>query len=169
MDLSGRTRATEWKWDCGGDFEEGGHPYISFAEFKRDAKARSKVTLSHKQLKATYDQFMNSRTYINSRYQVDIMSVDDSPLGPCMHLSIKRRDKEPIHDWRDLQSIKNSFVGDEGEAIEVYPAMSRIMDTANQYHLWCFPAGVQVPFGIFSPALVSETEGGNGKQRAFKE
>lgn len=41
-----------------------------------------------------------------------------------------------MHDWRDLQAIKNELVGPEHEAIELYPAESRLVDTANQYHLW---------------------------------
>jgi len=28
------------------------------------------------------------------------------------------------------------IVGEEHEAFEVYPAESRLVDTANQYHLW---------------------------------
>jgi hypothetical protein len=51
-------------------------------------------------------------------------------------LSIKRHDRRPIHDWRHLQRIKNALVGEQHEAVELYPAESRLVDTANQYHLW---------------------------------
>lgn len=51
-------------------------------------------------------------------------------------LSIKRNDRKPIHDWRHLQRIKNELAGSDFEAIEVYPAESRLVDTANQFHLW---------------------------------
>ena len=54
------------------------------------------------------------------------------------YLSIKRRDQEPFHDWRAMQSIKNAICGPEWEAIEIYPAESRLVDTANQYHLFCW-------------------------------
>jgi hypothetical protein len=37
-----------------------------------------------------------------------------------------------VHDWRDLQRIKNQLVGPECEAVELYPAESRKVDTANQ-------------------------------------
>ena len=47
------------------------------------------------------------------------------------HLSIKRRDKEAIHDWRDLQEIKNQICGPEIEAVELYPAEARKVDSAN--------------------------------------
>lgn len=65
-----------------------------------------------------------------------------------VHLSIKRNDRKPIHSWADLQWIKNQLVGPETEAIELYPAESRVIDAANQYHLWViqgrWPVGFQV-------------------------
>jgi hypothetical protein len=88
------------------------------------------------------------------------------------HLSIKRLDKEPIHDWRDLQEIKNMLVGKQYEAVELYPAESRRVDSANQYHLWCF---VQVegsdeipvlPFG-WDERYVTENPMEGAKQRKF--
>jgi len=63
------------------------------------------------------------------------------------HLSIKRIDKQPIRDWRVMQAIKSGVVGAEVEAIELYPAESRVVDTSNQYHLFCFPNGERVPCG----------------------
>jgi hypothetical protein len=55
-----------------------------------------------------------------------------------IHLSIRRLDRSAAKDWRHFQWIKNQLVGPECEAIEIYPAESRVMDSANQYHLWCF-------------------------------
>lgn len=52
------------------------------------------------------------------------------------HLSIKRRDREPIFSWRELQDIKNALINPEVEALELYPAEERLVDRANQYHLW---------------------------------
>jgi hypothetical protein len=54
-------------------------------------------------------------------------------------LSIKRIDFAAIHNWQHLQQIKNDICGEDREAIELYPAMSRIVDCENQYHLWVFP------------------------------
>lgn len=57
--------------------------------------------------------------------------------GPDLwHLSIKRINKEPIHDWRHLQRIKDELLGPNCEAVEIYPAKDRVVDGANQYHLW---------------------------------
>ena len=70
--------------------------------------------------------------WINDTYQVSRRDTG----GGSVHLSIKRIDQEPVHDWRDLQRIKNELIGPDCEAIELYPAEDRRVDTANQYHLW---------------------------------
>ena len=107
----------------------------------------------------------------NSRYQVSIRKVKSNVLPPgwpeIVHLSIKRLDKEPIHDWRDLQRIKNELIGPEYEAVEVYPAESRLVDDANQFHLWVFmDETFRLPFG-FAERLVSEGSTFGSKQRPF--
>lgn len=66
-------------------------------------------------------------------------------IGVVIHLSIKRRDRHPIHDWRHLQRIKNELVGTEYDAVELYPAERRKVDTANQYHLWVFASEAELP------------------------
>jgi hypothetical protein len=63
-------------------------------------------------------------------------------------LSIKRNDIAPIHNWRHLQQIKNDVCGENREAIELYPAMSRIVDCENQYHLWVLPKGHSIDMGF---------------------
>ncbi len=89
--------------------------------------------------------------FMNDLYQVNVERVRapfGDETGDMFWLSIKRRDRTMVHDWRDLQQIKNMIVGDEHEGFEVYPAESRLVDTANQYHLWVFtdPA-VRLPVG----------------------
>lgn len=90
--------------------------------------------------------------FVNNRYQVHVESIG-APFGPhvggVLWLSIKRCDRRPVHDWRDLQTIKNRIVGDGHEAFEVYPAETRLVDTANQYHLWVFEdPRVRLPVGF---------------------
>lgn len=83
--------------------------------------------------------------WVNDKYQVNI--TDEHP--DYIWLSIKRRDKQCIHDWRDLQEIKNMLVGPENEAIQIYPAESRLVDTANQFHLWVFKdSKYRIPIGF---------------------
>jgi len=101
----------------------------------------------------------------------DVYSVGRYDDREIIHLSIKRIDKEPIHDWRDLQEIKNLLVGKENEAVELYPAESRRVDMANQFHLWCFAdPSVKVPFGFNDGRVVvdyDENDNSGVKQRPF--
>ena len=70
-------------------------------------------------------------------------------LGDVAWLSIKRRDREVIRDWRELQAIKNAIVGPEHEGFELSPAESRLVDTANQFHLFVFmDTKVRMPVGF---------------------
>ncbi|EQD58904.1 hypothetical protein B2A_04191, partial [mine drainage metagenome] len=63
------------------------------------------------------------------------------------HLSIRRVDRKACRDWRHFQQIKNQLCGKEREGLELYPAESRLVDTANQYHLWVMPPGVKLEIG----------------------
>ncbi len=85
----------------------------------------------------------------NSRYTVFLNAIP-VPEGwpPMLTLSIRDHNRETVRDWRDLQRIKNEIVGPQHEAVELFPAESRLVDSANQYHLWvisepdvCFPFG----------------------------
>lgn len=71
--------------------------------------------------------------WINDTYQVQRRVMSDG----LIHINIRRRDGAPIlRDWRHFQQIKNEMLGDECEAIELYPAESRKVDASNKYHLW---------------------------------
>lgn len=110
-------------------------------------------------------QDAGAELWINSTYQVDKRSVACVPGFPdLIWLSIKRRDREPVGDerFRDFQAIKNHLVGAETEAVELYPAESRLVDTANQYHLWC--TRQKFPFG-FPNRNVDYRSGGGAKQK----
>ena len=103
----------------------------------------------------------NNEVYLNDKYQVSLRR-----LGEIVHLSIKRIDREPVHDWRELQQIKTELVGPECEAVELYPAESRVIDTANQYHLWAVPNSTfRFPFGFESKRVVTDESIAGSKQR----
>lgn len=96
----------------------------------------------------------------------------DGPEGQVavVHLSIRRVDRAPARDWRDLQRIKNQLVGPECEGIELYPAESRLLDSANQFHLWVAKdPGWRFPFGYFDGRIVSSESGGGAVQRPLDE
>lgn len=115
------------------------------------------------------DNILNAECYMNDKYQVnlyryekaDFMVIDRTLKGKMIYLSIKRLDKKSIHDWRDLQEIKNQLTSPEQEAVEIYPAESRKVDTANQYHLFVYPKGYSVGFGYLE-RLVDTTERNGG-------
>ncbi len=109
----------------------------------------------------------------NNVYTVHISGADvPPPMGPVAWLSIKRNDRQVIRDWRELQRIKNAIMGDECEAVEMFPAESRLTDTSNQFHLWCFAPGYRLPFGYAERLVSDEKKNHNdpsdkSKQRAF--
>ncbi len=102
----------------------------------------------------SYAAAKEDEIYLNDIYQVAVhRHTEQSP--PVIHLSIKRIDKQPIHDWRDLQQIKNELTDPEFDACELYPAESRLVDTANQYHLWVIAdKECRIPVGWHSGRLV---------------
>jgi len=106
--------------------------------------------------------------WMSDTYQVNVLDVPCAWGFAMTWLSIKRRDKEAFHDWRELQQIKNAIVGPDREAVEIYPAEARMVDTANQYHLWALPAGKTFPFG-FNERMVIGDSTHNAKQRPFEK
>jgi len=100
---------------------------------------------TEEQTEKSIRDLLSSRIYKNHLYQVAYYDppedTDDVAHGgegwpPMIHLSIKRIDRQPIHDWAHLQRIKNELVGEKNEAIELYPSEDRMVNMANQYHLW---------------------------------
>jgi hypothetical protein len=106
--------------------------------------------------------------WLNDAYQVLVTWFDCPELGVkgMRWLSIKRRDRKPLHDWRELQAIKNELCGEDCEAVELYPSEARLTDSANQYHLFVLPKGCYWPFGYFN-RLVSTLSSQGSVQRPF--
>ena len=83
------------------------------------------------------------KIYVNDLYRVQVRDV-----APFVQLDITRRDGDTCSNWRHFQQIKNELVGPECEGVELFPAESRLVDTANQYHLWVMPnTRYRFPFG----------------------
>jgi hypothetical protein len=91
------------------------------------------------------------RAFYNGKYQA-MIRYDE---GGITCLTIRREDRRPVTDWRDVQWIKNQLLGPEIEAVQVFPAESRLVDTSNQFYLYAFPAGYRIPFG-FDERMVTE-------------
>ena len=104
-----------------------------------------------------------AQTWENDLYLVHVFFE-----RPFVHLDISRKDGQPSHNWRHFQQIKNQLVGPEYEAIELYPAERRLVDTANQYHLWVhadanyvFPLGFQHRWVLRDPIRVEVQSDGS--------
>jgi hypothetical protein len=106
------------------------------------------------------------RAWKNDRY-----TVWEFAVGYWTHLSIKRNDQQPIHDWRHLQQIKNDICGPDREAVELYPASSRVIDSANQYHLWVLPKGRVIAVGATTRTVTTADKATvfGAVQRDFEE
>jgi hypothetical protein len=98
--------------------------------------------------------------YRNNLYEVAVWEeARTTEAWPGMlWLSIKRMDQEPIMDWRHVQRIKNEIVGRENEAIQLFPAESRLVDASNQYHLFVLKSNkLRIPVG-FEGRLVTTAQ-----------
>lgn len=117
---------------------------------RRDAK---KVLLDH----------MAEMWYANDKYQVAVdYSQWDSKKGDgIIWLSIKNHERTTGISWQHKQWIKNDICGEEMEAVEIFPAESRMVNTANQYHLWVMK---KVPFGFPVGFVTKDDVDGKGKQ-----
>jgi len=116
----------------------------------------------------------DSEIWKNDQYQVHVIPWEGLRINgrtvPVVQLSIRRLDRAPARDWRDFQRIKNQLLGPECEAIELYPAESRLVDTATQYHLWCVVDPLfRFPFGYDAGRIVTSKGGAGAVQRPLDE
>ena len=114
------------------------------------------------------DDERGSEIWLNDRY---VVTVDRREDGSVETISIRRQDRGHARDWRDFQRIKNEIAGPEIEAFELYPAESRLVDTANKFWLWVMPPGMTLPVG-FSERHVEGAEAAEAfgaRQRPFDE
>jgi hypothetical protein len=96
-------------------------------------------------IRLLYEYALTAEHWISDRYLVQLRQQDHL----WCHIGIEARNGGVIlRDWRHFQAIKNQLVGEECEAVELYPAESRLMDLCNKYHLWCCKDPTfRVPFG----------------------
>ena len=116
--------------------------------------------LSKSDAKKMVREYDSQVMYNNDLYNCQIVSVkyNEGVGATITELSITRRDRKPLHDWRHLQYIKNDILGTDVEAIELYPDEDRLLDTANTYWLYAFPKGYQLPFGSFERKVATTAE-----------
>lgn len=86
--------------------------------------------------------------------------------APYIVIGISNTDESAFHDWRDFQAIKNQIAGKEWEAIELYPAETRLKDPSNHFYLWCVPKGI-LQFGLPGGRRVLDAHEAIAPQRPF--
>lgn len=123
--------------------------------FDPDGLMKLDASISREDAEKCIERARKERVYRSRDWQVHIQLVAGTDGWPALlHLNCRRTDREPCHDWRELQMIKNILVGPEHEAVELYPAESRLTDTANNYHLWVIlKSGLRFPFGFNGRAV----------------
>jgi hypothetical protein len=110
--------------------------------------------------------------WTNGEYEALIRRRDDG----ATHMSIKRLDRAPIRNWRIFQQIKNELLGEDVEAVELFPSEARLVDNANQYHLFGFPEGVRLPLGFPGGMVIRDPDdvdeynriAGKGRQEKYQ-
>ena len=110
-------------------------------KFERIDKTKSFSDRLTEFQKAYYKENPNESVWVNDKYIVHVrkdLPMKDGSNTLLTHLSVRNNDNTPIRDWRDMQYIKNELVGEENEGFELYPRESRLVDTANQFHIWVF-------------------------------
>jgi hypothetical protein len=144
---------------------------ISRSAFRKDVIAAGG---SKKDADKMYRDVSKQETYSNDQYIVQINRKANHAFGPSLEdgmfeLTVRRVDREPVNDWRDMQQIKNQIVGPENEMVELFPAESRLRDSANQYWFYGFNGPeVRFPFGMFG-RVVNDDGGIKSKQRKLDD
>lgn len=131
--------------------ERGLHPLALWTKFNR----LPPKTISERNHHAADDArgYVNESSWFeNSRYTVGVHGVPSRDRYPALwHLVIQRRDLQPpgTERYRDFMRIRDELIGAEHEALELYPARSREVDTGNIYHLWVLQSASEAfPIGF---------------------
>lgn len=88
-----------------------------------------------------------------------------SPGQSFAMIQVCRADGGSVVDWRHLQQIKNLMLDPEWEAVEIFPAESRLKDPSNARYLWA--SSVPFGFGLMGRRLVFDSDRAIAPQRPF--
>jgi len=127
------------------------NPTPNFDIFKADLKVRLVMMkapeISNEMMKTEWQSRLNATFYSDANYQCILRdSVKDMPhrhnpiffdliKDTLIWLAISRFDGMPI-SWVDKQDIKNAVVGNDHEAVELYPHQNRAIPWGEEDHLW---------------------------------
>ncbi len=126
--------------------------WVPFREISKDT-LMNPLALEHlKGTGQTVEQYLEKIkcVMLNTKYQVIIREYPWLNNLVIKHLSIRNIPDSDHHVWQEFQLIKDELCGVNCEAVELYPAQSRLIDFANQYHLWVLPSGARFPIGFWT-------------------
>jgi hypothetical protein len=86
------------------------------------------------------DDLISDETWGNDRYTVSVHLLDGDRDG-FVEFAVHNHNRTPHVPWRHLQQIKNEVLGPDREAVQLFPAEDRLVDTANEYWLYVYPVG----------------------------
>jgi hypothetical protein len=110
-----------------------------------------------------YEVWENDRYYCSVRRFKKGWFIKNRPY---IVIGISNDDDSARHDWRDFQAIKNDIAGKDWEAIELYPAESRLKDPSNRFYVWCCEKGL-LAFGLPGGRSVLDADEAIAPQRPF--
>jgi hypothetical protein len=136
------------------------HPSRKWQPLQRGTDQPSHTaTLYHGRTSGAVEYWQNDLYEVTVRRYFDGWPFDPSATvreqlqpTPWVYMGICSRDGQARHDWRDLQRIKNDVCGSEWEAIELFPAESRLIDPSNYYILFAAP---RIPIGQFGERQIA--------------
>lgn len=95
-----------------------------------------------------YDE-EGEETFMNESVVASRKLVEPVPGWPqIVHVSFRTTDRDALVPYDTYVRIKNEIIDPMSEAIEIFPAESRLVDTANQFHFWAFQPGAPYPVGL---------------------
>lgn len=114
--------------------------FVNEDNFEQWSEPYKNLNMKPQALRRIFNEQKRDVVYKSEYYQVAINKTPQHGFAGAIvwWLSIKRLDKEPIMDWRDLQAIKTQLCGAEAEGFQLFPSEDRVVDTSNQYHLFVF-------------------------------
>ena len=119
-------------------------PLLKDAEWFREQQRVQVATMIKAQhpdiTDSQIDDLMNDETWGNDRYTVTVHFLDGDRDG-FVEITIHNHRRTTHIPWRHLQQIKNEVLGADREAVQLFPAEDRLVDTANAYWLYAYPVG----------------------------
>ena len=132
--------------------------------WKMDKSLSTKPT--KRQAKRQFKETCKEIFYANELYQatVDYSHWDAKSREGYIYISLKNHKRTTNVSWQHKQWIKNDICGVEAEGVELFPAENRMVNSANQYHIWVLTENRKIPCGWHEGRLVTDNTVEGAKQ-----